>query len=260
MPDPVEPHPVEPDPVEPDPPKRPGPARLFASLARPSRRQVMVAILVGLLGFSAVTQVRITANEDDYSALRQQELVDVLDGLSGARQRAQAEINGLEATREELRDSTSRRQAAIDAAREEIANLNILAGLVPVTGPGIRATITEGPGPIDEGSFIDVIQELRTNGAEAIQINGRVRVVADTPIQDAVGGFLIGGQQVEPPYIVEAIGEPTALADALDTRVGAGIGLADDGAEVEMEELNSLDITAVQDPDDPQWAEPAEGQ
>lgn len=239
---------------------RSGQSRLFAALARPSRRQVVVAILVGLLGFSAVTQVRITANEDDYSALRQQELVDVLDGLAGARQRAQSEIDQLEATREQLENSTNQRRAAIDAARSEIANLNILAGLVPVTGPGIRARITELTGRVDVGSLIDVIQELRTNDAEAIQINGSVRVVADTSIEEAVGGFVIDGQQIEPPYVIEAIGEPSALADALDTRVGAGIGLTDDGAEVDVEELNSLDITAVREPDDPQWAEPAEGQ
>lgn len=241
-------------------PPRQGQSRMFTALTRPSRRQVVVAILLGLLGFSAVTQVGETANENDYSALRQQELVDVLDGLAGARQRAQAEIDRLETTREELRSSTDQRQAAIDAARGEIENLNILAGLVPVTGPGIRATITEVDGQVNVSSLIDVIQELRTNDAEAIQINGSVRVVADTAITDAVGGFEIDGQLVEPPYIIEAIGEPSALAGALDTRVGAGIGLDDDGAEFEVTELNSLDITAVQQRDEARWAEPADGQ
>ncbi|QYJ05119.1 DUF881 domain-containing protein [Nocardioides panacisoli] len=251
----------EPEETEDRAPARPGQSRLFAAIARPSRRQAVVAVLLGLLGFMAVTQVSVTANENDYSALRQQELVDVLDGLAGARQRAQGEIDRLESTREELRSSTNQRQAAIDAAREEIDNLTMLAGLVPVTGPGIRATITEeGEGRVDVGSLIDVIQELRTNDAEAIQVNGTVRVVADTAITDAPGGFELDGQLVEPPYIIEAIGEPSALAGALDTRVGAGIGLVDDGAQVEVAELNSLDITAVQEPEESRWAEPAEGQ
>lgn len=244
---------------EPDDPT-PGQGRLFAALVRPSRRQTVVAVLLALLGFTAVTQVSITANENDYSALRQQELVDVLDGLAGARQRAQAEIERLEQTREELQTSSNQRQAAVDAAREEIDNLTILAGLVPVTGPGIRATVTEVTGQVDVTSLIDVVQELRTNEAEAIQINGSVRVVADSAIVDAPGGFEIDGQLVEPPYIIEAIGEPSALAGALDTRVGAGIGLTDDGAEVEVAEVNSLDITAVQEPENSQWAEPADGQ
>lgn len=246
------------EPTTPEPPAKTtgGEERWVSALLRPSRKQVMVAILLGILGFAAVTQVRVTESDTDYSALRQQQLIDVLDALAGTRQRTQAEIERLEEQREDLRDSTSQRRAAIDAARDDIDDLNILAGLVPVTGPGIRVTVEEVTGRVRTSSLIDVIQELRTAEAEAIQINGSVRVVAQTGIERVTGGFLIDGQRVEPPYLIEAIGEPAALAGAMDTRVGAGAGLVDDGATVEVVELNSLDITAVRELDDPQFATP----
>lgn len=238
----------------PPPPRREGPQRLLAALLRPSRRQVVVALLLGLLGFASVTQVRVVGTEENYSALRQQELVEVLDGLAGARQRAAAEIERLEEARAQLQDSTSQRRAALDAANEDLDDLGILAGLVPVTGPGIRVTVTEEIGRVRTTSLIDVIQELRTADAEAIQINGTVRVVAQTAITEVTGGFVIDGQRIEPPYLIEAIGPSAALSDAMSTTVGAGAGLVDDGAEVEIDELSSLDITAVRELDDPGFA------
>ncbi len=220
----------------------------------------MVAVLLGVLGFAAVTQVRVNENDDNYSALRQQELIDVLDALAGARQRAQSEIEQLEQTRDDLLDDTRRRQAALEQAQADVEDLNILAGLVPVTGPGIRVTVVEESGSVELDSMLDVIQELRTADAEAIQLNGTVRVVADTSFEQATGGFVVDGELVEPPYLIEAIGEPAALAGAMDTRIGAGAGLRSDGADVQIEELNSLDITAVHQPEDPQYAVPEEDQ
>ena len=98
----------------------------------------------------------------------------MLDGLAGTTQRAEAEIARLERTRDDLQSSTSAREAALDAGRSSRpTTLAILAGLVPVTGPGIRITITEADGPVDVDTLLDTVQELRTAGAEAIQINER---------------------------------------------------------------------------------------
>lgn len=234
--------------------------RVSRAFTRPRRTQVMVAVLLGVLGFAAVTQVRVNDPEGNYSALRQQELIDVLDGLAGARQRAQTEIEQLEEARDDLLDDSSQRRAALEQAQSDVENLNILAGLVPVTGPGIRVTVTEQTGAVQLDSMLDVIQELRTADAEAIQLNGEVRVVADTSFEQTTGGFLVDGQLLEPPYLIEAIGEPAVLAEAMDIQVGAGAGLRDDGAEVRIEELNSLDITSVHEPEDPQYAVPEEDQ
>ena len=168
--------------------------RLFRSLFRPTRRQITVGLLLALLGFAGVTQVRATEVDDDYAGLREQDLIDVLDGLAGARQRAETERTQLEQTRADLSSTTSRREAAIEQATTEAETLSILAGLVPVTGSGIRITITEVTGSIELSTLLDIIQELRTVGAEAIQINAAVRVVAQTSFEDATGGFLVDGR------------------------------------------------------------------
>lgn len=235
-------------------------ARLRAALAAPSRRQVVVAVLLGALGFAAVTQVRVAGQEDNYSSLRQQDLIDVLGALSGARQRAEADIERLEGVRDDLRDDSTRRQTALDEANQEAADLAVLAGTVPVTGPGIRITITEDEGTVRLSSLLDTIQELRTFGAEAMQINGAVRVVAQTSFAQTTGGFLVDGELVEAPYVLDVIGEPGGLSSALVFALGPKKQLEEDGASLEVDELASLDIEAVRDAGNARFAEPDPGE
>ena len=233
--------------------------RIIAGLRKPSRSQIVVGLLLGVLGFAAVTQVRVNETDDTYSGLREQELIDVLSALAGARQRAEDEIDDLEQTRDELRDDTSRRQAALAQAQEDADELKILAGLVPVTGPGVRITIEEETGRVRLSSLLDTIQELRTVGAEAMQLNGDARIVAQTSFEETEGGFLVDGELVEAPYVLDVIGEPSVLAPALEFLLGPKAQLLEDGATVDVEELPSIDIESVREPEEPDFSVPDPG-
>lgn len=234
--------------------------RLRRAMLRPSRGQVIVAVLLALLGYAAVTQVRFTNVDDTYASFREQDLIDVLNGLAGATQRAESEITRLERTRDDLRSSTGARQAALAQAQKQADTLAIMAGLVPVTGPGIRITVTETDGTIDVDTMVDMVQELRTAGAEAIQINEQVRVVAQTPFEDAVGGIEVGGELVTSPYVIDVIGRPDGLHGAVDFPKGPREQFEDEGATVEVDELASLDIESVVTPRKPEYAEPDSSQ
>lgn len=234
--------------------------RLFHSLFKPTRRQIIVGLLLALLGFAGVTQVRANEVDDDYSGAREQDLIDVLDGLAGARQRAEAELDQLQEVRAGLESESSGTQAAIAQLTNEVDTLSILAGLVPVTGSGIRITITEETGHIELSSMLDVVQELRTVGAEAIQFNGQVRVVAQTSFEDAAGGFLVDGELMESPYVIDVIGEPNVLSDAVAFTLGPKYQVERDGGTLEVDELTSLDIETVRRPVQPEYAEADPGQ
>ena len=52
----------------------------------------------------------------------------------------------------------------------------------------MRITIAEGDGTVGASDLVDMVQELRTAGAEAIQVNGQVRLVAQSSFVDAPGG------------------------------------------------------------------------
>ncbi|GAA4822014.1 DUF881 domain-containing protein [Nocardioides caeni] len=234
--------------------------RLKAALLRPSRKQLVAGLLLAVLGFAAVTQVRVAGADDTYSGLREQDLIDLFSALSGTRQRTEAEIDRLEEVQAGLRDETTRRQTALEQAESTVENLSIVAGLVPVTGPGIRLTVTEQDGRIQLETLLDTIQELRTVGAEAIAINGTVRVIAQTSFEETEGGFLVDGEPVEAPYVIDVIGEPGVLSSSIDFALGPRKQIEDDGGSVDVRQLDTVDIEAVSERDEPRYAVPDQGQ
>ncbi len=206
-------------------------------------------MLLALVGFAGVTQVRSNQVDDTYAGLRQQDLIDILNGLAGTTQRSQDEIQRLESTRDDLQSDTSARQAALEQARQQAQVLSILAGTVPVRGPGVTITIKQLSGEVRVGPFIDMVQALRTAGAEAMQINHEVRVVAQTAFENGTGGLFVDGRLLEAPFTINVIGPPGNLVDALRFPDGPQDQFAeDDGAELTFEEVSSVDVETVRDP------------
>lgn len=232
-----------------------GRRRLWEAFIRPSAGQLVVGVLLAAVGFSAVTQVRANELDNTYAGYREQDLIDVLTALSVSSQRAEGELARLESTRRDLRSVTSRREAAVAEAKQSLDTYNILAGLVPVTGPGIRITVTETEGEVSLSSMIDTVQELRNAGAEAMMVNGEVRVIAQTSFEDGVGGIEVGDRLLNPPYVLDVIGDPTTLRSGMVFLRGPVDQLEEDGATVEIQEFTSLDISAVRTPVRPEFAE-----
>jgi len=230
--------------------------RLRAALLHPRPNQLVVAALLAVVGFGAVVQVRTNDVDDSLSTLREQDLVDVLSGLAGTSQRARNEIDRLERAKRGLENDSELQAEALAQAQQRADTLSILAGTVPVTGPGVRITITEETGPVDIDSVLDAIEELRTAGAEAIQVNGKVRVIAQSYLEDAVGGFSIDGTLVASPYVLDVIGDPHGLQQAMVFQDGPTSQLRDDGAEVDIDELETIDIESVVESARPEFAQP----
>lgn len=231
-----------------------------ALLARPSRGQALVGVLLAAVGFAAMTQVQSTERDDDFAGLRQADLIRLFEGLGAATERAESEIDELTETRDDLRTSTASRQAALEVARQEAATLAILAGTVPTTGPGIRITITDERGDVDAGTLLDTIQELRAAGAEAMEFNDRVRVVAQTSIEQTPAGIELDGQLIEAPYVIDVIGEPSTLASILDFPQGPRDSVEDQGGTVTYEEPEAVLIESTVEPVEPRFAQPRDGQ
>lgn len=233
-----------------------GRQRVRDALRKPSRSQAIVGVLLAFVGFAAITQVRTNDIANSYAGYREQDLIDVLNGLSGTSTRAQAELARLERTRRNLEATSRRRAAAFDTAQQQSDQLGMLAGAVPVTGPGIRVTVTEGPRPVNIDSVLDAIEELRSAGAEAMQFNGKVRLVAQSSVQDGVGGLEIDGELITSPYVLDVIGDPHTLSGALSLIDGPISQLHADGADVKVEQEKAIDITAVRQPVSPKYAQP----
>jgi uncharacterized protein YlxW (UPF0749 family) len=84
--------------------------------------------------------------------------------------------------------------------------------------------------------------------------------VAETSFEDGVGGIEVDGQLLEPPYVIDVIGEPATLSGGLVFAQGPIDQLEADGASVDVAELQSLDIESVRPTARPRFADPTTAQ
>ena len=234
--------------------------RLRRAFFSPSRGQAVVAVLVGLLAFAAVTQARLTGEDDTYEGLRQAELIQALNGLQAASRKAERDISELGATRDRLLSSTQRRTTALEQARKEVRTLGVLAGTVPAVGPGIRVTVNDPEGQLSLNHLLDGIEELRNAGVEAIEINDRVRVIAQTSFEDDPDGVRVDGVALKAPYVIDAIGNPETLAGALQFQDGFSDDVELDSGSVSIKKVDRIEVTVTRTPSQPRYAEAVPGQ
>jgi uncharacterized protein YlxW (UPF0749 family) len=234
--------------------------RLRRALLRPSRGQAVVGVLVGVLAFAAVTQVRLAGKDDTYANLREAELIQALNGLQAASRKAERDINDLESTRDRLRSSTQRRATALAQAQSEVETLSVLAGTVPASGPGIQITVRDPQNQLSLNHLLDGLEELRNAGVEAVEINDRVRVIAQTSFEEDPDGVRVDGVVLKPPYVIDAIGSPDTLAGALQFQDGFSDDVELDGGSVSIKKADRIDVTVTRTPVKPRYAEAVPGQ
>jgi uncharacterized protein YlxW (UPF0749 family) len=231
---------------------------LSAMLPRASRGQLLAAILCAMLGFAVVVQVQQT-QASSITSLRQADLIGVLANLTATSDRLDAEARTLQTQRAALQSGSDHGAAAEQAARERLAVLGILAGTAPAHGQGLRLEINDPTGQVGAPGMLDLIEELRDAGAEALQI-GPVRVVAQTAVTDKAGG---GIQLDDPPVVLHspftvlAIGKKQDLATALKIPGGVIDAMSAKGATVAVVEQDGVTIEALHRLRQPQYARPA---
>jgi len=234
--------------------------RALRALVKPGRGQVTAAALLLVLGIAGVTQVRIAGTDDEYAGMRQADLIQALNGLQAASRRNDQDIRELEQTRDSLRDSSERTATALEQARAELGALGILAGTLPATGPGVRITVTVPDSGISLNYLLDGIEELRDAGAEAMEINDLVRVVAQTSFEAADGGVNVDGRVLSSPFVFDVIGDPEDLTAALRFPGGFVEDLALDEGTVDIAQLEKVEITVIRPAVPPRYAESAQGE
>ncbi len=218
------------------------------------RSQVIIAMLLALLGFALVAQVRLTLDEN-LSSLRQEDLVRLLDEVTQRNEQLAAERADLLAARAELLSGEDSRRVAEEAATERAIVQGILAGTLPVDGPGISLTVFDPQATVRALTLFNVLQEMRNAGAEAVEISG-VRLVASSWFADAQGGVIVDGTLLQPPYAWTAIGDPQTLAVALDIPGGALASVRNAGGSAALEQRDAVQITSVREVIEPEYATP----
>ncbi len=226
---------------------------------RISRAQALIGVLLAIVGFLAILQIRSEeAANDDLAGARREDLLQLLDSLDAAATRVRAEIDDLEQRRRDLQSSANSRRSAITEAREQVETLGLLAGTVRATGPGIVVRIHDPEQALGTSTLLNAMEELRDAGAEAIEINDSVRVVAQSAFVDVESGVAVDGELIRPPYRIEVIGDTHTLREAILFPGGLQDEVERLQGSVSISASEDLDIDSLYSHPAPEFASPAE--
>jgi uncharacterized protein YlxW (UPF0749 family) len=233
-------------------------------MARLGRSQLvfggLAILLCMVLGVAIVTQVRQTESGDSLETARPADLLVLLDSLQQREAALNTEVADLQRTLAALQSSGSNDQAAVENAKARLGALSILIGTVGATGPGVTLTIGDTAPGVSPETMLDVINELRAAGAEAMEIRSAsgsaVRVGVDTWVIGSAGALNVDGTPMSPPYSVLAIGDPPTLAAAMNIPGGAMDSVERVGGTRTVQQSATVDVTALRQPKPRQYAQP----
>jgi len=235
----------------PSPVPGPTPAPAVTAPGRRARSQLLggplfVIVVTGLVGFLLVSQLRGTQRfSQRLSAENEGDLARILSSLNTQADALRDEISTLKLQLVDLEASSRNDQAAAQADAEQLQALEVLAGTLPVNGPGVSVSIDDPAGSVGYDTMIDVVQELRDAGAEALAVNG-MRVGANSAFSVKDGKLQLDTTPLTPPYKVQAIGQPATLEGGLKIPGGALDSLRSlKGVVTDVQRVARLDLPAL---------------
>jgi uncharacterized protein YlxW (UPF0749 family) len=232
------------------------PPRARHSRAARHRAAALIGVLTAVLGFAIAVQVHANSSSDNLNSLRDDDLIGILDNQSARADRLRSQIADLQQTLRQLQGSGNRAAAAQQQAQQELTALQILLGTVAATGPGIDVSISDPAAKLQPEDLLDVVEELRGAGAEAIQF-GPDRIGTSSAFTGAAGAVSVDGVALERPYRVVAIGDPKTLDTALNIPGGVAALVRADGGDLIVTERPSVTITAVRSLPQPKYLKPS---
>lgn len=232
---------------------------LLRDLVKPGRGQVILAVILLIVGMAWVAQVRTHTEQSPYSSLRRTELIQMLDNLNQESRRLGTEINQQEAVKRQLESGVGNEQVARQEAQKRLETLRILAGTAPAEGPGIILVIRDPAGKLTPDILLNAIEELRDAGAEVIEINDTIRIVASSWVGRTSEGLVIDGKPVRTPITIEAIGDGHALEEGARFRGGLVSEVEGPrvGGSVTITQSTKVSIRSLHQPRPNQHARPA---
>lgn len=220
------------------------------------RASALIGVLTLLLGFAIAVQFRSTSSGDALAGARPDDLISILDDQNSEAARLRARITDLQGTLQRLRDAGTNGPAARAEAQAQADGLGILTGTVAATGPGVVVTITDPKNALKAEDLLDVVEELRGAGAEAMQF-GPVRVGMTSSFRDVNGHVVLDGSTLSAPYVVRAIGPAATMQTALDIPGGVAAVVRTAGGTATIARASALSITVLRAESKNRYARPA---
>lgn len=190
------------------------------------RGKTTMTIIVGLIcviltsvmfmQFKTISKIDVTALEN----MQETELRNEITSWKTKCEEIEKKLEDTNIKIAEYTENINNNRKTSELLANELKQLKGLVGLRDVSGSGVVITLKDGDfWQVDSTDLIQLVNELRLAGAEAISINDN-RVVYESYIVTIEGNYITmnGGQKIQSPYIIKAIGEPTYLESGLSQK------------------------------------------
>ena len=192
------------------------------------RRSLVWRVATPLVGLLSGALFVVSAHSSEGTDLRPGRFTDLASMVSYDATRVDAlksRVSDLSGEVRQLSASVGNKQ--VRAVNRKAAAMEGPAGLLTQVGPGVTVTLSDAPQETDASSpdnpnlllvhqqdIQAVVNAMWKGGAQAITIQGQ-RVVSTTGIRCIGNAVQLQGVPYSQPYVIAAVGDPTALSDAI---------------------------------------------
>lgn len=220
-----------------------------------------ISLILGLmclaLTFGIAVQIR-TVNGTGTTVSTNAEENELRDAVLKAKEKYDnlyKDLEEIEAQLEIERTNSTQNNTELEQLESAIKEGSKVLGLSEVTGNGIIITLNDSQSVsasnwyadtnlliVHDTDLINIVNELKNAGAEAISINGQ-RIITTSAIECDGSVIKINGEKMAPPFEIKAIGLTESLSGAVN-RVGGYLDYFKDRfLEVTLEISNKGKIT-----------------
>lgn len=167
------------------------------------------------LGFLLATQLQ--AQESLSRELKQQsveELMSLIGTLTQETDRMQTELAELSLRAVRGRQTGESDATLIVEQQKTLTDMRVVTGASPGYGRGARVSISDPGGELEPYDLLNLVNELRSAGAEAVVLSDR-RVDFRASFTGRAGAISMSGVPLRTPYSLGAVGNPDYLTSSL---------------------------------------------
>ena len=188
---------------------------------------IILGIVCLILTIGICVQIK-TVNSNGTTTTANKEINSLKTQVLKMREKYEESYSRLERIQTELettRSNITNNNEQLKILEEELRKYNMLLGTTEVNGQGVVITITDTDPKdpirsindnkkallVHDLDILEVVNELKNAGAEAIDVNGQ-RIVDTTAISCDGNVIVINGEKVSSTFVINAIGLPERLS------------------------------------------------
>jgi uncharacterized protein YlxW (UPF0749 family) len=193
-----------------------------------SRWAAVVPLVAAGAGLLFATSAQMSQGTDLRSSGRS-DLVDVVRAQDHAVRVRAAAVQQLQGEVDALTARAGPGDTKVARLRAQASKLSPIAGTQAVTGPGLSVSLNDAkrtaaslPEPFTADDIVvhqqdvqSVVNALWAGGAEAMMLQDQ-RVVSTSAVRCVGNTLILQGRVYSPPYVIQAIGDQSAMREALD--------------------------------------------